>query len=110
MILPLAPLLYTTASARIYSVQPVRLPAAGRVSRPGTSTLVEVTSIGVRQGAPKWRLIVSGTRLRIEGPTLLGCRQSDGPHHQRHRATLLHGNHHIRLCGHAIPACRARGL
>ena len=49
-------------------MQPVRLPAAGRVSRPGTSTLVEVTSIGVRQGAPKWRLIVSGTRLRIGRP------------------------------------------
>src|ERR1035438_5375848 len=38
-----------TASARIYSVQPVRLPAAGRVSRPGTSTLVEATS---DQGPP----------------------------------------------------------
>jgi hypothetical protein len=33
------------ASARVHSVQPVRLPAPGRVSRPGTSTLVEATSI-----------------------------------------------------------------
>jgi hypothetical protein len=100
-----------TPSAKIYSVQPVRLPAAGRVSRlalPLSLRLPRSGSAGVlRNGdslcpergsaskAPRcWAAIEVTPRTSAK----------------LHRATLLHGNHHIRLCRHAIHACHQRDV